>query len=67
VEVKLLAFVTLGTGGCEGSISYTGSFICKERFSSTFQAVGWVGQRATVDIVVKRKTPAVPNNVTPAI
>jgi hypothetical protein len=54
VEVQLHS-VTLALDGGEWSASRPGRFTPKERASGTHWIGGWVGPRAVLDAVVRRK------------
>jgi hypothetical protein len=48
----------LGTDGGEWSASRPGRFIPREKALGTHWIGGWVGRRAVLDTVVKRKIPS---------
>jgi hypothetical protein len=50
--------LTLAVDGGEWSPSCPGHFIPWERAPGTHQIGGWVGPRAILDVVVKRKIPS---------
>jgi hypothetical protein len=58
VEVKLHAFFTSEINGREWSASLPGHFNLRERATGTHWIGGWVGPRAVLDAVVKRKIPS---------
>jgi hypothetical protein len=55
MEVQNHAFLTSELDGGEWSTSRTGRFIPRERAPGTHWIGGWVGPRAVLDAVVKRK------------
>jgi hypothetical protein len=55
MEVQLHACFTSALDGGEWSASRPGRFTPRERASSTHWIGGWVGPRAGLDAVVKRK------------
>jgi hypothetical protein len=55
VEVKLQAFQALALEWGEWSASHPSHFTHKERTYGTNWIGGWVGSRAGLDVVVKRK------------
>jgi hypothetical protein len=57
-EVQLHAFLTSALDGVEWSASRPGRFTPKERTPATHWIGGWVGPRAGLDAVVKRKIPS---------
>jgi hypothetical protein len=57
VEAQLHAFLTLALDWGEWSASHPGCFTPKERTSGTHWIGGWVGPRAGLDMVVRRKIP----------
>jgi hypothetical protein len=57
VEVEFHAFLTLTVGAREWSASCPGCFTPRESAPGTHWIGGWVGPRASLDVVVKRKTP----------
>jgi hypothetical protein len=58
VEVWLRAlFISVLDGG-EWSASHPGRFTPRERAPGTYWIGGWVGPRAGLDAVVKRKIPS---------
>jgi hypothetical protein len=57
VEVQLHAFLTSAVDGGEWSASRSGHFTPKERGRGTHSIGGWVGPRAVLDAMVKRKIP----------
>jgi hypothetical protein len=57
VEVLLHVFLTSGLYGGEWSASRSGRFTPRERAHGTRWTGGWVGPRAGLDTVVKRKIP----------
>jgi hypothetical protein len=57
VEVKLHAFLTSVLDGGEWSASRPSRFTPKEITPGTHWIGGWVGSRAVLDAVVKRKIP----------
>jgi hypothetical protein len=58
VEVELHSFFDLGTKGGEWSASRTGRFTPREGAPGTHWTGGWMGPRAVLDAVVKRKIPS---------
>jgi hypothetical protein len=50
--------LTSALDGCEWSASRPGRFILRERARGTHWVGGWVGSRAVLDAVVKRKIPS---------
>jgi hypothetical protein len=58
VEVQLHAFLTSALDGGEWSASRPGLFTSRERTPGTRWIGGWVGPRAGLDAVVKRKIPS---------
>jgi hypothetical protein len=58
MEVYLHAFLTSVLDGDEWSASGSGRFIRRERAPDTHWIGGWVGFRAVLDTVVKRKIPS---------
>jgi hypothetical protein len=58
VEVQIHAFLTSAIDGGEWSALRPVRFITTERATSTHWTGGWVGPRAGLDTVVKRKFPA---------
>jgi hypothetical protein len=58
VEVYLHAFLTSALDGGEWSTSRHGRFTPRERALGTHWIGGWVGPRAVLDAVVKRKIPS---------
>jgi hypothetical protein len=58
VEVDLHAFFISVLDGGEWSASRPGCFTPRERDSGTHWIGGWVGPRAGLDAVVKRKIPS---------
>jgi hypothetical protein len=57
VEVQLHAFFISALDGGEWSASRPGSFNHRETALGTHWIGGWVGPRAVLDVVVKRKIP----------
>jgi len=57
VEVYLHAFLTAAIDGGEWSASHLGRFTPGETASGTHWIGVWVGPRAGLDVVVKRKIP----------
>jgi hypothetical protein len=55
VEVQLQLFFDLGTSGGEWSASCPGRFTPRERAPGTHWIGDWVGPKAVLDAVVKRK------------
>jgi hypothetical protein len=55
VEVLLHAYLTLSQDGGEWSASSSGYFTPRKRASSTCWIGDWIGPRAGLDAVVKRK------------
>jgi hypothetical protein len=55
VEVQLHAFLSSVLDGGEFSASHTGRFTPRERAPGTHWIEGWVGPRAGLNTVVKRK------------
>jgi hypothetical protein len=55
VEVQLHAFLTLALNGGEWSASRPGRFTPRERAPGTHWIGGWVGPKAGLDAVLKRK------------
>jgi len=64
VEVQLHAILTSPPDGGEWSASCPAHFILRERASGTHLLGGWVGLRASLNLVVKRKAPAPAGNQT---
>jgi hypothetical protein len=58
VELQLHAILTSALDGGEWSASYPGRFTPKERDLGIHYIEGWVGPRAGLDAVVKRKIPS---------
>jgi hypothetical protein len=58
VEVQLHGFLTLVLDGGEWSASHPGRFTPRERAPGTHWIGGWVGTRAILDVVVKKKIPS---------
>jgi hypothetical protein len=58
VEIQLHAFLTSALDGSEWSASCPGHFIPRERTPGTIWIGDWVGPRAVLDAVVKRKIPS---------
>jgi hypothetical protein len=58
VEVYLQAFLTSALDGGEWSASPPGHFNPRERAPGTHWIGGWVGPRAVLDTVVKKKIPS---------
>jgi hypothetical protein len=58
VEVCLHAFLTSALDGGGWSASRPGRFIPRERAPGTHWIGGWVGPRASLDAVVRRKLPS---------
>jgi hypothetical protein len=58
VEVQLHAFLTSALDGGEWSTSRPDRFTPGERAPGTHWIGGWVGSRAVLDAVVKRKIPS---------
>jgi hypothetical protein len=58
VEVYFNAFLTSALDGGEWSASCPGRFTSRERDPGTHRIGGWVGNRAVLDTVVKRKIPS---------
>jgi hypothetical protein len=58
VEVKLHAFLTSALDGGEWSASLPDRFTPRERTPGTNWIGGWVGPRAILDALVKRKIPS---------
>jgi hypothetical protein len=58
VEVQLHASLTSALNGGEWSASRPGRFIPSERARGTQWIGGWVGSRAFLDAVVRRKIPS---------
>jgi hypothetical protein len=57
MKVQLHAFLTSALDGCECLASCSGRFTTTERAPGTHWIGGWVGPRAVLDAVVKRKIP----------
>jgi hypothetical protein len=55
VDVRLHAFMTSALGGGTWSASSPGRFTPSERVPDTHWIGGWVGSKANLDAVVKRK------------
>jgi hypothetical protein len=51
--------LTLALDGSEWSATHPSRFIPRERDPGTHWTGGWVGPRAILDMVVKRKIPAI--------
>jgi hypothetical protein len=58
VELQLHAFLISALDGGEWSTSGPGPFISRERDSDTHWIGSWVGSRADVGAVVKKKIPS---------
>jgi hypothetical protein len=58
VEAQLHVFLTSALDGCEWSVSRPGRFTPRERAPGTHWIGGWVGPRAILDAMVKRKLPS---------
>jgi hypothetical protein len=58
VEVWLHAFLTSSLDGGEWSASHPGYFTPRERATGTYLKGGWMGPRAGLDMVLKRKIPS---------
>jgi hypothetical protein len=58
VEIQLHGFLTSNLEGGEWSASRPGRFIPRERAPGAHWIGGWVGPRAVLDAVVKRKIPS---------
>jgi len=58
VEVYHHAFLTSSLDGGEWSASRSSRFTPRERAPGTHWIGGWVGYRAGLDAMVKRKTPS---------
>jgi hypothetical protein len=58
VEIQLHAFLTSALDGGERSASRPGLFTPRGRAPDTHWIGGWVGPRAVLDAVVKRKIPS---------
>jgi hypothetical protein len=58
VDVQLHAFLTSTLDGGEWSASHPGRLTPRERAPGTQWIGGWVGPRAVLDTVVKRKIPS---------
>jgi hypothetical protein len=70
MDVYLHAFLTSALDGGEWSASRPGRFTLRERAAGTDWIGDWVGSRAVLDTVVKRKIPSSrrePNPRTPII
>jgi hypothetical protein len=69
VELQLHAFLTSALDGGEWSTSRSGCFTPGERALGTRLIGGWVGPRAILDAVAKRKDPifAPAGNWTPVV
>jgi hypothetical protein len=65
VEVYLHAFLISALDGNNRSASRTGRFIPRERAPVTHWIGGWVGPRAGLDAVVKRKITSLFRELTP--
>jgi hypothetical protein len=52
------AFLTSALDGGEWSASRPGRFTCRERAPGTHWIGGWMGLRAVLDAVLKRKIPS---------
>jgi hypothetical protein len=57
VEIQHHAFLTSALDGDELSASRPGHFTLRERAPGTHCTEGWVGPRAGMDAMVKRKNP----------
>jgi hypothetical protein len=66
VEVQLHSFLTSALDGGEWSASRPGRFKPKERAPGTHWIGGWVGPRAVMYEVVKRKIPSPRRESNPA-
>jgi hypothetical protein len=58
VELEFHAFLTSALAGGEWSASYPSRFTPRGRAPGTYWIGGWVGSRAVLDAVVKRKIPS---------
>jgi hypothetical protein len=58
VEVEVHIFLTSALDGGQWSASRPGRFTLGERAPGTHWVGGWVGTRAVLDAVVKRKIPS---------
>jgi hypothetical protein len=67
VEAELHVFLTSALDGGEWSASHSGRFTCRERAPLTGWIGGWVGPRAVLDMVVKRKIPSLCREPNPRI
>jgi hypothetical protein len=67
MEVQLHAFVTSALDGCERSASRPGRFTLEERPPGNHRARGWLGPRASLDAVTRRKIPDPAGNRTPVV
>jgi hypothetical protein len=65
VEVELHDFLTSALDGGDLSASRPGRFTPEERAPGTQWTAGWVGPRAVLDAVAKRKKTASAGNRTP--
>jgi hypothetical protein len=65
--VQLHPFLTLALDGGEWSPSHTGRFEPRERAPGTHLIGGWVGPRAGLEAVVKRKFPSPCRDCNPLI
>jgi hypothetical protein len=64
VEVQIHAFLTSALDGGEWSASQPGHFNRRERAHGTHWIGDWVGPRAVLDTVAKRKIPSPAGNRT---
>lgn len=65
VEVKCYAFLISGLDGGESSVVWTGSFIPEEKSLVTHWKRGWVGPRADLVVLVRRKISCLTKIPTP--
>jgi hypothetical protein len=67
MEVQLHAFLTSAVDGSEWSASRPGRFTLRERTPDTHWIGGYVGPRAGLDAVVRRKIPSPYRNSNPSV
>jgi hypothetical protein len=67
MDVQLIAFTTSALAEGEWSASRPGRFTVGERAPGTHWIGGWVGPRASVKAVAKKKNPCPAGNRTPVV
>jgi hypothetical protein len=65
MEVWFHTFLTSALDGGEWSVSRAGHFNPRERAPDSHWIGGWVGPRAVLDAVAKRKIPSPPPGIEP--